>query len=124
MTLGVVKREEMLKSGDPQALHGKRVELLCFAPFAVYIHVESRILLTVEAAFEHVHGETRERELITLPASRSGLMRLLSCVVISADSGSDGSLHLVFSNGDSLHIPKQTEFESYQLRVGDDEMIV
>lgn len=113
----------MISTDDVQILNGKNVELVCFAQFGVYIHLQANILLTVEADFEHVHSDTHEHHLTTLPASESSLMRLLECSVVSAGVNENGDLHLAFSNGDNLTILKQPPFESYQLKVGDKEVV-
>lgn len=105
----------MITTDDFQILKGKSVELVCFAQFSAYIHLQGRILLTVEAEFEHFHGDTQERQLTTFPASRSSLMRLLDCSVISATVGTDGQLRLTFDNGDGLTVKRIPEFESYRL---------
>ena len=113
----------MIKTEHVQTMVGKSVEMVCFAQFGVYIHLQDRILLTVEVEFEHVHGETHKSDLMTFPASESNLMRILECSVVSATVSANGVLSLVFSNGDSLNISKRPEFESYQLKIGSEEFI-
>jgi Family of unknown function (DUF6188) len=113
----------MITTKDIEILNGKSVELVCFAQFSVYVHLQGEILLTVEADFEHVHGDTQERQLTTFPITQSSLMRLLECSVVSATVETDGRLQLTFSNGDGLTISKRPEFESYQLRIGAKELI-
>jgi hypothetical protein len=83
---------------DVQVLNGKSVQLVCFAQYSVYVHLQGQILLTVEADYEHLHGDTQERQLTTLPASQSSLMRLSECSVVSATVETDGRLRLAFSN--------------------------
>ena len=101
---------------------GMTVQMVCFAKFSVYIHLENQIMLTVEADFEHVHDDTKESERTTFPTSRSSLMRLLECSIVTASIDSNGVFLLRFSNGDSLRIEKQHEFESYQLRIGAEDL--
>ena len=113
----------MIKGEDIAILIGKSVELICFAQFGVYLHLEGQILLTVEGDFDHSHGELHERHVTTLPASESRLMRVLGCSVVSASVGSTGDLRLLFSNGDRLSISKRPDFESYRLKIGDQELI-
>ena len=113
----------MITTKNVEILNGKTVELVCFAQFGVYIHLQDRVLLTVEAEFEHVHGDTQEHHLTTFPASQSSLMRLLECSVVSASLEQNGGLQLGFSNGDSLKVSKRPGFESYQLRTGAEELI-
>jgi hypothetical protein len=113
----------MINTDNVQILNGKNVELLCFAQFSLYIHLQGHVRLTVEADFEHIHGDTHEHHLTTFPASESSLIRVLECSVVSATVESNGNLNLVFSNGDSLKISKRPEFESYQLKIGTQELI-
>ena len=113
----------MITTNDVQILNGRSVELICFAQFSAYIHLQDQILLTVEAEFEHVLGDSQERQLTTFPTHRSSLMRLLACSVVSATVDRDGCLQLTFTNGDGLTISKQPEFESYHLRIGATELI-
>jgi hypothetical protein len=113
----------MITTKDVQVLNGKNVELICFAQFGVYIHLQDQILLTVEADFDHVHGDTQEHHSTTFPASHSSLMRLLGCSVVSATVEANGGLHLTFSNGDTLAVLKRPEFESYQLKIWGAEQI-
>jgi hypothetical protein len=112
----------MITTQDVQILIGRSVELVCFAKYGVYIHLQDQILLTVEADLEHVHGDMQERQLTTFPASQSSIMRLLERSVTSATAASNGAFQLIFSNDDSLRIEKRPEFESYQLRIGDEEL--
>jgi hypothetical protein len=113
----------MITTKDLQVLNGKSVELICFAQFGVYLHLQGQVLLTVEEDFEHVRGDTHECQMTTFPVSQSSLMRLLECSVVSATVETDGRLHLTFSNGDGLTVSKRPEFESYQLRVGAEERV-
>jgi len=112
----------MITTNDIQILNGKSVELICFAEFSVYVHLQGEILLTVEADFEHYRSDTQQRLLVAFPILKSTLTRLLQCSVVSATVAVDGLLQLTFSNGDVLNIPKQPEFESYRLRIGAKEL--
>ena len=113
----------MITPKQVERLIGLHVEMLCFAQFCMYMHFEAQILLTVEASFEHVHGVTRKSQLTTFPATESSLIRILDCSIVSASVDPNGDLHLTFSNGDTLRVYKQPEFESYQLRIGNEELI-
>lgn len=119
----VALRGAMITTKDVRILNGKSVELICFAQFSVYIHLQGQILLTVEADFEYLHGNTQERQLTVFPVSQSSLMRLLECSVVSATVETDGRLQLIFSNGDGVTVSKRLEFESYQIRIGAEELI-
>lgn len=41
-------------------LVGKNVELICFAQFSVYIHLQGGVMLTIEAGCEHTHQGNRK----------------------------------------------------------------
>lgn len=101
---------------------GKTVELLCFAQFTIYIHLEGNVLLTVEGGLEHIHAQTREAYSGESPIVHSGLMTILEGVVNSASIEENGNLSLAFSNGDSITVHKRVGYESYRLSVEGKEL--
>ena len=103
-------------------LVGKEVELLCFAQYIIYIHLDGDILLTAEAGFEHTHEDTKEVYSGESPMCCSGLMAVLECSVVSASIDENGHLCLAFSNADRLIIFKETGYDSYRLKIGDREL--
>ena len=99
---------------------GQKVEMVCFAQFSVYIHLHGGILLTVEAGFEHLHDGAGHPT--TFPITESGLMTILESSIASASLDTRGEMLLVFSNGDRLRISKEADFESYRLKIGNEEL--
>ncbi len=112
----------MITTPQVSALLGKNIELVCFAHYSVYIHFEGGAMLTVEAEFEIVDGGRNQSRRSTFPIPESSLMKILESSVTSADVDETGDLRLSFSNGDILHIFKKPEFESYCVRIGDQEL--
>ena len=111
----------MIKTEQLRALVGRNVEMVCFAQFSVYIHLEGGILLTVEAGFEHAQGEMHRENPTTFPITQSSLMTILESAVASASLNANGDLPLVLSNGDSLGVTKEPGLESYRLKIGGEE---
>jgi len=106
------------------ALVGKNVELVCFAQYSVYIHLEDSIIITIESGFEHVHNGTRRVHQLSSPLAESSLLTILESTVTSATVKETGDLELNLSNGDRLRIYKEPEYVSYRLRIGGEELTV
>ena len=51
-------------------------------------------------------------------------MSMLESTIASATVEANGDLCLVMSNGDTLRIYKRPSYESYRLKIGNDEFIV
>jgi hypothetical protein len=117
-------KDNMIKTEQVSLLVGKNIELVCFAQYAIYIHFENGGMLTVEAEFDHGNSESRSMHHVTFPITESSLMRIVECSVASARVDTNGDLRLKISNGDTLRIFKQPEYESYRLKIGADEFIV
>jgi hypothetical protein len=113
----------MIGTEQVEGLVGKSIQLVCFAQYSVYIHFEGDVLLTVEAGFEHIHKNIRHVHEASSPFEESNLMTILESAVASASLDANGDLHLTFSNGDSLSIYKDPEFESYRIKIRGKESI-
>jgi len=105
------------------ALVGKNIELVCFAQYSLYIHLEDRIVITVESGIEHVHnGARRVCHLSSQPADCS-VLTILESTVNSAVVEQNGDLQLTISNGDSLRVFKEPKYDSYRVKIGEEELI-
>jgi len=104
-------------------LVGKKVELLCFAQYSIYVHLQDGTILTVEAGLEHIHNGIRRVYQLSSPPPESGLLPILETTITSAALDENGDLQLTASNGDSLCIYKEPGYESYRLKIGADELI-
>jgi len=114
----------MITTEQVKVLVGKNVELICFAQYSVYIHLQGGAMLTIEAGFEHTHDGTPKVYELSSPVKESGLMSILENTIVSAAVNANGDLGLAISNGDTLRVYKQPHYESYRLRIGSDEFIL
>lgn len=121
-TLGRIK-EGMITTEHVNLLVAKKVEMVCFAQYSMYLNFEGGVLLTVESEFEFGAWEVEPMQRMTFPITECRLPRIVEFLVTSADLDSSGSLRLFFSNGDSLRVFKDLEFESYRIAVGQTEFI-
>lgn len=113
----------MIEAEKIMQLIGKSVELVCFAQYSIYIHLQDRIILTVESGLEHVHNGTRHVHQLSSPLTESNLLTILEATVTSAGIAANGDLELTISNGDKVRIYKEPQFESYRLKIGTEELI-
>ncbi len=113
----------MIATEQVTQLVGKSVEQICFAQYSIYIHLESGIIVTVEAGLEHIHNGTRHIVQLSSPLTESGLLTILENAVTSASVEANGDLQLTISNGDKLRIYKEPQYESYRLKIGDEELL-
>jgi len=111
----------MIKTEQINIIDGKKVELLCFAQYSVYVHFEGDITITVEGRFRHTHNGTEDEYQAALPIIKSSLTTILECSVTAASIDPSGDLQLIFSNGDHLTVQKCPEFESYRLKIQGEE---
>jgi len=114
----------MITAVQVSVLVGRNVELICFAQYSVYIHLQGGALLTVEGDYEHIHDGRRKVYRLSSPIVESSLMSILESKVASAAVEANGELQLAFSNGDTLRIYKELPYESYRLKIGSEESIV
>jgi len=113
----------MIRTEQVAGLMGKRVELVCFAQYSAYVHLEGGVILTVEAGFEHTHEGTSDVHEFSAPVSGSRLMRILENTVTEARIGTNGDLYLTMSSGDTIRVYKADGFESYRLKIAGQELI-
>jgi hypothetical protein len=114
----------MITAEQIGVLVNKNVEMVCFAQYSVYIHVQDSIMITMNAGFQYIHGKSQEEYRAESPIAESSLMTVLESSIVSASVDSNGVLLFVFSNGDRLTVFREPEFESYSLKIGREELIV
>jgi hypothetical protein len=105
-------------------LRARRLEMICFAGYALYLHFGDGIVVTIEGEFEHQIGGERPQRC-SFPLENSKLMRLLDKNVEALHVLGDASLRLNFSNGDRLTIRgKNGPYESYHIKHAGAEITV
>jgi hypothetical protein len=112
-----------MKAEQIDILLHKNVEMVCFSQYSVYIHLAGGAILTVESGFEHTHDKLRRGGRTKFPITDSGLMTILESTIESVRFEASGELHLSFSNGDTLLVFKEPEYESYRIKIADKEFI-
>jgi hypothetical protein len=112
----------MIGTEQVARLIGKNVELICFAQYSIYIHLQGDIMLTVEGGLEHVHNGTRCVHQLSSPLAESSLLTILESTVTYAMIDLSGDFHLILSNGDTLRIFKESPYESYRLKIEGEEI--
>jgi hypothetical protein len=113
----------MITAGQVNVLVGRNVQLICFAQYSIYIHLQGGATLTVEAGCEHIHDGKCKVYRLSSPIEESSLMSILESTIASITIEANGELRLVFSNGDTLRIYKEPQYESYRLKIGSEESI-
>jgi cytoskeletal protein RodZ len=113
-------------SFDASVLVARILEQICFTENQVTLQFDGAVDITVESAL--MHGDRRNEsshQVIRVPVQESNLMRLLGSSVVASSSNNEGTLKLIFSNGDVLQILDDSEdYESYQLRIGETVIVV
>jgi hypothetical protein len=104
----------------------KKLELVCFASYSLYLHFDGGVLLTVEGKFDYgPNGENGDGQWRCFPLPESDLMRFLESEVISAKGERNGTLTLTFSNNKMLRISGDNDsFESYSIKHGGVTIVV
>ena len=115
--------DRMIQKDDINLLIGKTIELVCFAQYSAYIHLENQTMLTVQAGFEYIHNGRSQIQQASSAYTESHLMSILENSVTSGKIHPNGDLELTISNGDVLRIYKAPEFESYRISIRGNELI-
>ena len=84
------------------------------------LHFGDDIIITIESAFSY-----KTEQVVDVPAHESNLMELLGSVVSEVQGDANGTLSLLFSNGDTLRVyDTSKQYESYTISYGGKVIIV
>src|SRR5579872_4170773 len=102
------------KSVVQQLMQGV-LESITYGKYTIHLLFENGIRLSFSAPFRFSSaaylGNTPVNEF---PLAESNLVRALGCPVVDVECEEDGTLHLVFSNGDGLVIyANDPRYEAY-----------
>ena len=111
---------------DGSFLIGRNLEMICFNANQIYLHFDGQVTITIEGTFSHQHAQSEsDTAVISVPVSQSDLMQLLEHQISAISGDKDGTLTLVFDDGQILRCYDQfPDYESYQIRHGDKVIIV
>jgi Family of unknown function (DUF6188) len=106
-------------------LVGRILEQICFTENQISLNFDQDIAITLEGEYEHhdtssVAADTRLR----VPACSATLTRLIGESVVEMATSEGRNLMLTFSNGHRVTCLDIPNYESYQIRRGDDVVIV
>jgi hypothetical protein len=108
------------KDFDGTILVGHTLEMVCFNQNQVYLHFDGKVTIAIESAFCYDSSERVE-----VPVRNSNLMELLGAVIGGVQGDEDGTLRLLFRNGQTLQVFDTTEqYESYTVTYGEKVIIV
>jgi hypothetical protein len=106
-------------------LLGCTLELVSFSENTVHLSFDKDVSITIESCFTHSLESDSSGERTRLPVRESRLMELLGKSIASAHASAEGTLTLLFTNGQSLACFDDTpEYEAYRIKLGDEEIIV
>lgn len=112
------------KDFDGSFFVGKRIELVSFAAYHIWIGFEERISITIESSFAHQESALPSPAQ-SPPVESSSLMRLVGRMVTSVEADEYGTLSLTFDDGQILRCFDDTEnYECYRISVGESEYFI
>ena len=111
---------------DIGLLRGRQLEMLCFAPYSLYLHFGDKIILTIEGRFHHrIKGEPQSDREYSFPIQETDLVRLLGERITGVKTVAKACLRLTFAHGDELVIEGgEGPYESYQLQHDGERIVV
>jgi hypothetical protein len=111
---------------DTTRLVGCVLEQVSFSGNTVHLSFSNAVSITIESAFAHaVHGDLVHAPMTRIPVRESRLMELLGESIVSAQGSEEGTLSLIFTNGQALAcVDDNPQYEAYRLKLGEEEIIV
>lgn len=111
---------------DGSFLIGRTLEMICFNANQIYLHFDGQVTITIEGSFSHQRAQSgSDTQVLSVPVSESDLMQLLEHKITGVSGEKDGTLTLVFDDGQILKCYDQLpNYESYQIRHGEKVIIV
>lgn len=102
---------------------GRKLEMICANANQIYLHFGQQITITVESSLTYQRGDATVT--IGVPLSNCDIVALLEHSITQVSPMKDGTLTLMFDNGDVLKcLDDRPNYESYRIRNGDKEVIV
>jgi hypothetical protein len=109
---------------DTSVFVGRELDEVCFTTNTITFSFKG-VLITVMGSFIHRDKQRTTANKQRVPVSSSSLMSLAGKAVRLAEAREDGTLTLYFTNGNALILLDDSqEYESYTIRIGDEETIV
>ena len=108
---------------------GKRLDTVTFAEFVIHFNFDNKVRITLESEFQHQLDQDVKRGHVgvvqSVPVTHSTLMQLVGHSVVSAAAEEEGTLALVFDDGQVLRCFEQdVPYESCQFSDGTNNYVV
>jgi hypothetical protein len=108
------------KDFDGAFLVGRSLDMVCFNQNQVYLHFDINVLITIEDSFS-----CQDEQVVDVPVRESNLMQLLGATVSRVRGDKEGTLSLLFDNGQTLKVYDTTkQYESYRITYEGHDIIV
>ena len=101
-----------------QLMHSD-LELLCHGKYALNLKFENGNFLNIEAPFKFDKKESiDDSPVCSFPLSISRLSRAIGSKIVEIKCDTDGSLGMIFSNGDALEVyANDKKYEAYSISI-------
>ena len=109
---------------DASVFVGRELESVCFAANSIELSFDQDVSITLQGTFRFRPSTEDDEETCAVPVERSNLMRLVGRVIDRAASAPDGTLILFAGEATLTCVDDSPEYESYQIRLGDREVVV
>jgi len=110
---------------DSAAFVDTELVQIAFSANTIDFWFGENISITLMSSFIHRIDSNKTEGRHTVPVTESGLMALIGKSVSSASADRDGTLILLFENGDSLtFLDDSKQYESYSIQLGGERTIV
>src|SRR5688572_5085924 len=87
---------------DASPFVGCTLECVSFSENTIHFSFDRNVSVTVTSAFDHIQNTYANGEPLSVPVQESQLMQLTGHSVQMAEGSEDGTLTLVFTNGQQL----------------------
>jgi hypothetical protein len=113
---------------DGSRLVGRFLLQICFGLYQIQLHFDERLTISIESTLLYRYSMTSDPKRIHIPDTptfRSDLLQLLHHTITGASGNQEGTLTIEFDNGHVLQcLDDQAGYEAYEIRIGDDSIIV
>ena len=113
------------KDLDTSIFLNRELEQVCFTANQLVLHFDKEISIIASGSFGCFSGSQDKKEVIhKAPVNSSDLMKLLGHRIAKVLAKKDGTLDLQFDNAQQLVFYDDPNYESYDIYIGKNRIIV
>jgi hypothetical protein len=114
------------KDFDGSLLVGRLLEQICFGSYQIQLRFDERLTIAVTSSLTYRDSpeDPEVIEIPDLPVAKANLLQLLHHRILKAFGDQEGTLTIEFDNGHVLQCFDQPHYEAYEIRLGDQHIIV